>query len=137
MTEDVDAVLARLEWSDDCGVARVELRPGVWVDFLVWVDDEDVSREERVWRAGLALARLDARESDYRLWSAEHLVGNNWSDPPLTVDDIFELITVASLNVFDDGRADVYWDDQEELFGGHNVVTRLDRDGRPVAVEME
>jgi hypothetical protein len=137
MTEPIDAVLARLVWTEGCAETRVELRPGVWIDLLVWYDEPDRTQAERLQCARSWLTALDAKEEAYRRWSADQMAGDNWSDPPLTADEIFALLTVASLNVFDDGRADVYWNDQDELYWGHNVVTRLGRKGECIEVAME
>jgi hypothetical protein len=137
MTESVAAVLARLDWHEDCGEARVELRLGVWMDLLVWIVDPEMQQQERLRVAGQALTTLHTREEAIRRWSADRITADTCNDPPLTADAIFDRLTVATLNVFDDGRAYVRWCDRGDLCCGHLVITRLDRTGECIEVSME
>jgi hypothetical protein len=87
-------------------------------------------------RAGLE--RIRSKGPEYRRWTAEEVVDDRWnSEEPMTVEEIAELLRLASIDFHSDGGAALYWDDQDRLYGGHNLITELDAEGRCTEVRME
>lgn len=135
-----DAILGYLDWDDSLGwwVGSVAFAPGHQVEVFVTHGFDTSQPADEVAIAGLCLARIREREMEYRRWSAEHLSPKRWNtDEPMTVSDIAELIRVASLEFGYDGGVRIFWDDQDRLFWGHNVVTDIDPGGVCVMAGMQ
>ena len=135
-----DPVLGHLDWDEklDWWVGTIEFAPGHRVDVFVNHDCDDGLPEDEIAAARRGLACIRERESDYRRWSADQLHGTRWNtDEPMTRAEIAELLRVASLEFQLDGGVRIFWDDQDHLFYGHNVVTDIGPDGECVASGMQ
>jgi hypothetical protein len=132
MPESVDdPVFGRLEWDEklDWWVGSIEFAPGHDVDVFV-NPDLDGQPSTAITAARRVLARFREREPEYRRWSADQLHAERWNtDEPMTKDDIAKLLRVARLEFRSDGGLQIYWNDQDRLFWGHNVVTDVGPDG--------
>jgi hypothetical protein len=135
-----DPVLGRMSWNAerDSLSGEVDLLAGQRIDVLVFCNEEvdvlaDVLSRARQW-----LERVRRRDSEYRQWAAERLVHTRWNkDEPMTARDICELLQVATLECNSDGTACVYWDDNDLLFYGNNLYSRLDASGECIEVAMD
>jgi hypothetical protein len=139
-----DPVLGHIRWDAnlDWWTGSVEVVPGHPVDVQVSYVPDDRRPEETpeavLATAGRTLAHVRQREPDYRRWSAERLNGTRWNtDEPMTVDEIVALLRVASVLFFADGSAQIYWNDDDRLFWGNNLLTEVGPDGQCVAARME
>jgi hypothetical protein len=145
MPKDVDEpVLVHLRWNADLdwwtGTAEVTLGHPVDVQISYLPDDSrpEETPEAVLVTAGRTLARVRRREPEYRRWSAGRLLETRWNtDEPMTVDDIDKLLRVASVLFFADGSAQIYWNDDDRLFWGNNLLTEVGPDGECVAARME
>jgi hypothetical protein len=134
-----DPILGHLKWyeDDDQWVAEVNFAPDhpieVIVEFHEGEDDQRVVlAQAREW-----LARVGRREPEYRAWSAKQLLDGRWNkDEPMTLADIVGLLCLLSIVCAPDGTAELFWDDDDRLFYGHSIGTRLGADGECVEVEM-
>jgi hypothetical protein len=134
----VDPVLGLLEWDGqlDWWIGKVEIAPGHSVE--IFISPEDDSPDVILPRVRDALERIRRDDHEYRRWTAEQVADDRWnSDEPMTVPEIAALLRLASINFCEDGSAGLYWDDQDRLYAGHNLITELDADGRCTAVRME
>jgi hypothetical protein len=127
-----DPVLGRLTWDADFSwwTGQVEFRPGQKVGLVAGADPQSADRAKALALAKEWLDRLREREPEYRAWVARqvlHMRRNR--QQPMTTDDVAALIRVGSLETFADGTAEVCWDDDEALFGGHGILTRIDTAG--------
>jgi hypothetical protein len=145
MPADVDdPVLGHLRWDAnlDWWTGTAEVAQGRPADIQVSYEPDDSRPEETpavvLATAGRTLARLQRREPEYRRWSAGRLLETRWNtDEPMTVDDIVALLRVASVLFFADGSAHVYWNDDDRLFWGNNLLTEVGPDGECVVSRME
>jgi hypothetical protein len=134
-----DPLLGHLDWDDrlDWWGGSIEFRPGHRVDIFVEHDD-DGRTEEEIALARRSLARIREREPEYRLWSARQLHGKRWNtEEEMTVEDIARLLELATLEFAPNGTARIFWNDQDVLFAGHNVLTELDATGQCVTSGMQ
>lgn len=127
----------RYDGTLDWWIGTVEFTPGGRVD--VFIDhDPDVDPADEVAAAARRFAHFRTHEPEHRRQSAGRLVETRWNaDEPMTADDVAGLLRVASLTFLSDGRMQVYWDDGDRLFYGHNVVTDLSPEGEFVGTRME
>jgi hypothetical protein len=135
-----DPVLGKLTWDEsmDWWVGELELYPGRRIEVFIDFNEEEDSQAEVFSRARCGLTRFREREPEYRRWTAAELLEGRWNKVELmTVSDITELLQVASILFLQDGRARVYWDDEDVLFFGHNVTTELDPNGECIVSGME
>ncbi len=135
-----DPLLGRLEWDDalDWWAGVLDLEPGQRVEVFIDFHAEEDVLADVLSRARLGLARIRRLGPEYRRWTARQLLDRRWNcHEPMTVDDITELLKVASISFASDGAARVYWDDEDVLFGGHNVVTEIGPDGKCLGAGME
>jgi hypothetical protein len=134
-----DRTLGQLKWydDDDQWVAEVEFAPDhsieVIVEFHEGGNDEAVVLDQaRRW-----LARVRQRELEYRAWSAGQLVDGRWNkDELMTPADIAGLLRLLSVVCAPDGTAELFWGDDDRLFYGHSICTRLGTCGEYVEVKM-
>jgi hypothetical protein len=134
-----DPVLGRLEWDADgpCWVGDTDFKPGRSIGVYVNFDPDEQVLVEVLSRARATMQRLRQEEAAYRRWTAERLLDKRWNrDEPMGVEDVAGLLEVASIDFDSDGGARVYWDDQDVLFYGHNVITRIRPDGECVEAGM-
>jgi hypothetical protein len=135
-----DPVFGNLVWDEsmDWWICELDLIPGCPIEVFIDFNGDEGSRAEVLSQATRGLARLRERESEYRRWTAEQLVERRWNkEEPMTVANISDLLQVASVLFLEDGRARIYWDDDDVLFFGHNVTTELDTHGRCISTGME
>jgi hypothetical protein len=111
--------------------------PGHDVDVFVNPDPSE-HPSTAITAARRILARFREREPEYRRWSAAQLHAERWNtDEPMTSEDVAQLLRVACLEFRSDGGFQIYWNDQDRLFWGHNVFTEVGPDGECVASDME
>src|SRR2546430_2415155 len=94
-----DPVLGHLDWDErlDWWVGSIEFAPGHQIEVFV-VHDYDIEPAQEIALARQGLVRAREREAEYRRWAAAQLHGKRWNtDEPMTVEDIAELLRVASL----------------------------------------
>jgi hypothetical protein len=135
-----DPLFGPLQWDEslDWWVGSVDFLPGLRIDVFIVHEYDGATAQEELAQARRVFGRLKERELEYRRWSAAQLLWSRWNKhEPMTVDAITELLRVATLEVSPDGSASIYWNDDDELFYGHNVVTRLAPDGSCLEVGME
>ena len=53
------------------------------------------------------------------------------------VEEIVELLQLASIDFHSYGGAALYWDDDDRLYGGHNLLTEVSQDGKCTEVRIE
>ena len=134
-----DPALGRLKWyaDDDQWVAEVALVPDHSIEVIVEFHEGEDDENAVIDQASRWLARVRQREPEYRAWSAERLVHGRWNkDEPMTAADIAGLLCLLSIVCGPDGAAELFWDDDDRLFYGHSIGTRLGPDGECVEVEM-
>lgn len=134
-----DPVFGQLLWDGDDVLVRddFEYRPGRRVTVMVIFDPEESTAGEVLPRTRLALERFRQNEGQYRLLSGRELNRSRWNDEDVLGDaDVANLLSVATLEFDGAGALTVFWDDSDQLFGGHNVVTRIDADGDFVEAGM-
>jgi hypothetical protein len=135
-----DPVLGRLTWDADFAwwAGEVEFRPGQRIGLVAGADSQSGDRAKPLAQARAWLDRLREREPEYRAWVARQLAPMRPErDRPMTADEITALIRVASVETFPDGSAEVCWEDDQVLFGGHGIVTRIDPSGACEKVGIE
>lgn len=135
-----DPILGHLDWDEDLEwwVGTIDYAPDHQVDVFINHDFEDGQPADDIAAARRGLAQFREREVEYRRWSGEQLQGTRWNtDEPMTPAEIAELLRVASLEFRSGGGIRIFWDDQDRLFYGHNVVTDIGPDGACVASGME
>src|SRR5262249_27259665 len=105
-----DPLLGRLEWEDKLywWVGEIDLRPSHRIEIFIVSDLKEGSEAEVRAKAHQGLERLRQRELDYREWTANHLIDRRWNkDEPMTVQDLVELLEVASITCYPDGSATI------------------------------
>jgi hypothetical protein len=135
-----DPVLGRLTWDADFAwwTGEVEFRPGQKIGLVAGADPPGGDRARPLAQAREWLDRLRGREPEYRASVARQLARLRLDGQrPMTADDVAALIRVASVETFPDGSAEVCWEDDEVLFGGHGIVTRIDASGACGKVEIQ
>lgn len=135
----VDPALGRLKWyeADDHWVAEVEFTTDHPIEVIVEYHEDEYDQAAVLDQASRWLARLRQRELEYRIWSAGRLADPRWNkDEPMTAADIEVQLHLLSIVCAPNGTAEVFWDDNDRLFYGHSIVTRLGADGECVAVGM-
>lgn len=140
MPEDIhDPLLGHLVWDNGLQwwVVELDLRPGQAIE--IFADyEEDLEPRQMVDQAQLWFERLCQREPEYRHWTAERLIDRRWNDEvPMTIEDITDLLSAASLEVSCNGTAKISWDDEDELFAGHNIITSLSANGTCIEAGMQ
>jgi hypothetical protein len=96
------------------------------------------AREARLVQAREWLLRLREGEPEYRGWSAQRLVDGRWNkDEPMTAEGIGHLLRLLSIECESDGSARLYREDEDMLFCGHGIYTKLDARGDCVQVRMQ
>ena len=126
-----DPVFGRLVWDDEWTLlGEIECGHGHRVPVLLFIDPDHVAPVDLVRDAREALLRFRRDERRYRLLSGAALNKRRWNDEVVMTDeDVANLLLIATLEFQDDGRLAVFWNDDDHLFAGHNVVTRIDADG--------
>src|SRR5262249_47369707 len=135
-----DRLLGQLRWNDELGswISEIIFRPDQRIEVFVDFDPDSEVPEAALSRARRWLERVQQREPAYRRWSASRLQAGRWNkDEPMTVDEIYRLLRLATLECATDGTARLYWDDEDVLFHGHGIITRLDAAGECVEVRMQ
>jgi hypothetical protein len=130
--------LGFLEWDDKLAwwVGRIDLKPDHPVE--IFISGEGNPPEAVLTHVPGWLERIRRREFQYRRWAAEQAEGGRWnSEEAMTVEDITNLLRLASINFDSDGEAGLYWDDQDRLYWGHNLVTDIDANGEPIRARIE
>jgi hypothetical protein len=130
--------LGFLEWDDKLAwwVGKIDLEPGHPVE--IFISGEGDPPEAVLTHVPGWLERIRRREFQYRRWTAEQVESGRWnSEEVMTVEDITSLLRLASINFDSDGVAGLYWDDQDRLYWGHNLVTDLDATGEPTRARIE
>jgi hypothetical protein len=133
-----DPVLGHLKWYGDREgwVAEVDFHPDHPIEVIIEFHDER-DQSTLLSQAHQWVARVRRREPEYRAWSAKHLSTSRWNkEEPMTVEDIQGLLCLLSIVCAPDGTAELFWDDDDALFFGHNIGTQLAINGECVAVEM-
>src|SRR5262245_37434402 len=136
----VEATLGRLEWDEGMGwwVGEVELKPGLSIAIFIDHDMEGGDVPAELAEARRRLDEVRRREAEYKLWTGNQLLDNRWNDDePMGAEDIANLLEVASLLFRADGSVTIYWEDNNILFAGHNVVTELDAACECIGAGME
>jgi hypothetical protein len=134
-----DPVFGRLDWDDglEWWTGTIEFA-GHPVEVFVGHDPDVGTPEDEIAAARGNLARVREREAEYRRWSAEQLYPKRWNaDDGMTLAELVALLRVASLEFKPDGTTDIYWDDDEVLYCGHNVITEVASDGTCVSAGMQ
>lgn len=132
-------VFGRLNWEErlDWWVGSVEFAPGHRIDIFVIHDVDAGQPADEIAAARRRFVQVREREPEYRRWSASQLLAGRWNtEAPMAAADIAGLLRVASLE-FECGGVRIFWDDQDKLFGGHNVVTDIGPDGECMASGMQ
>jgi hypothetical protein len=137
----VDSVLGSLVWNDrlQWWVGEVHLSPNHRVEMFISPENglPDEPEELFSW-VRAALGRIRSKDRDYRGWTASQVIDTRWNlEEPMTVEEITDLLGLASIDFHPDGSAGLYWNDQDRLYGGHNLITELDKDGKCIEVRME
>jgi hypothetical protein len=135
-----DPLLGHLDWDEklEWWVGTIEYASGHRVDVFVNHDFDAGRPADDIAAARRGLARVREREAEYRRWSGGQIHGTRWNtDEPMTPADIAELLRVASLEFRSGGGVRIFWDDQDRLFYGHNVVTEVGPDGECLSAGME
>jgi hypothetical protein len=135
-----DPTLGHLTWDKEFNwwTGAVELEPGQKVGLTVEADPAAASPEDALAKARGWVERLRDREDEYTRWTAEHVLDARWNkDREMTLDDIIDLLELASVECFPDGTATILWEDGNTLFFGHGIVTHLDAAGNCVKVEVQ
>ncbi len=136
-----DSVLKSLVWDDllQWWSSEFDLSPNRRVEIFISPENgsPDEPSELFSWvRAGLM--RIQSTDHEYRRWTAAQVIDTRWNtEEPMTVEEITDLLRLASIDFHPDGSAGLYWDDQDRLYGGHNLITELDNDGKCIEVRME
>jgi hypothetical protein len=145
MCENVeDPVLGHLSWDDEFHWwrATINLHPGhqieVIVDYDIEFNEAIDAQGTRMAQAREWIARVRQREPEYRMWTAEQLLGGRWNlDEPMTVEDIRQLLHPLSIECESDSSARVYWDDDDVLYYGHGFYTQLGAGGECIEVRLQ
>lgn len=134
-----DPVLGPLRWDDhlDWWIGKVEVTPGRPIE--IFISPENLPRDTVLDHARADLSRIRDREGEYRRWTARQVVGDSWNTEgeDLSLEAIVDLLRLASISFHPEGEADLYWDDQDRIYAGHNLVTDLGSDGNCIRVRME
>lgn len=131
-------ILGFLEWDEKLAwwVGCTDLRPDYPVE--IFISGEGDPPEAVLMHVPDWLERIRNRELQYRRWTAEQVESDRWnSEEAMTVEDITHLLRLASINFDSDGEASLYWDDQDRLYWGHNLVSDIDTNGEPIRARME
>jgi hypothetical protein len=131
-------LLGPLEWDEKLAwwIGKIDLKPDHSV--AIFISGEDNPPEAVLTYVPGWLERIRGRELQYRRWTAEQVESGRWnSDEAMTVEEITTLLRLASINFDSTGDAGLYWDDQDRLYWGHNLVTDLDPKGEPTRVRIE
>jgi hypothetical protein len=108
------------------------------VTLMLVFDPDEQQVADVITRAHVALARFRQREREYRMWTAAQLNKKRWNDEDDWADeDIANMLMIATFEFNGEGQLDIYWDDSELLFWGHNLLTIIDPDGEPVSAGMQ
>ena len=133
-----DPILGPLHWDDrlQWWIGEADLTPGRSIEFFISPGDDDP--EAVLGRARTGLERIQSNHLEYRRWTAVQVVDDRWNtEEDMTVEEITALLQLASIDFHPDGGAVLYWDDDDRLYGGHNLITELDADGQCTEVRME
>jgi hypothetical protein len=134
----VDPVLGSLVWDDrlQWWIGEVDFAPHHSVE--IFISPAEYAPEDVLSRTRAGLARIRGNDLAYRRWTAEQVVDDRWNtEEEMTVSDITELLRLASIDFHPDGAAGLYWNDEDRLYGGHNLITEIDAEGRCREVRME
>jgi hypothetical protein len=124
-------VLGPLDWDEQLAwwIAKVELKPDHPIE--LFISGEGDLPEAILTQVPLWLERIRSEEPDYRRWTAEQCVsGQSDSEEALTVEEITELLQLASISFDSDGAASLCWDEQGRLYCEHSLVTDIDGAGK-------
>jgi hypothetical protein len=134
-----DPVFGRLEWDGDDLVGEIEYRPSHLVAlFFNLASNYSGTLAAFLTRARQAYHRFRSREGLYRRRSGAELNATRWNvEDNFTEEDVANLLIVATLEFQADGEMHVYWNDSDILYGGHNVITVIDRYGRYISAGMQ
>jgi hypothetical protein len=94
--------------------------------------------ETELRRVRTELDRIRRNDLPYRRWTAEYVLNDRWnSEEDITVEEITTLLRLASIDFHSKGGAGLYWNDEDRLYWGHNLITEVDAAGNCVEVRIE
>jgi hypothetical protein len=133
-----DPIIGPLEWDDrlQWWIGTTYVTPDCSIEIFISPGDEPPESVLSRVRAGLE--RIRSNGFEYRHWTAVQVLEDRWnSEEEMTVEEITVLLQLASIDFHPDGGAGLYWNDQDRLYGGHNLITELDPHGRCTEVRIE
>ncbi len=133
-----DSILGSLDWDNrlQWWIGKADLTAEHTVEIFISPDND--APEAVLNRARAGLMRIRSNDLNYRRWTAEQVMDDRWnSEEEMTVEEITALLQLASIDFHSDGGAGLYWDDADRLYGGHNLITELDPNGKCIEVRME
>jgi hypothetical protein len=133
-----DPFLGLLNWDDKLQwwIGETEWLQGQSVEFFI--SPGEGLAEVTIHAARSSLDQIRDRDLEYRHWTAEQVKDDRWnSEEDMTVEEITNLLKLASIDFHSWGGAALYWNDEDRLYGGHNLITEIDPSGECVEVRME
>ncbi len=133
-----DPVLGSLDWDDQLQwwIGGAKISPDHSVE--IFISPGDDPQDAVLSRVRTGLERIRSNDLEYRRWTAEQVVDDRWnSAEAMTAEEITALLQLASIDFHPDGGAGLYWNDEDRLYGGHNLITELNRDGQCTEVRIE
>lgn len=136
----VDPVLGELHWDKQLEWWRSELkfRPGQTVKVSILESDPGPVIETR--RA--MFLRVRDGESTLRAQTATQMLemAEDWRDAdeepdPITPESFASRVKLQAITLYDDGSAELYYDD-DEIFAGHTIVVQLNPNGELEAANI-
>jgi hypothetical protein len=121
-----------LDWDGDCWRGKPEVCPGTRIALTIAAEEEDIPTERLLDQARRWFLRLRTEESGFRQLAASSLLDRyhrSYSKgQPMSAGELAGRIRPTSLMVFDSGRAEVCYDD-DDLFAGHTISLWCREDG--------
>lgn len=133
-----DPVLGALDWDKqlEWWVGTVDVKSDHTVE--IFISPNDDPPEAVLNRVRSAFDHIRSYDREYRHWTAQQVVQGRWnSEEVMTVEDITSLLRLASVDFHADGGAGLYWNDEDRLYGGHNLITEIDPGGKCIEVRIE
>lgn len=134
-------VLGSLTWDErlQWWISEVDLLPNHPIEIFISPESGTPDDPEAFLASvRFGLERIRHNYDHYRHWTAVQLMDRRWDqEEPMTVQEISDILRLASIDFHPDGGAGLYWDDQDRFFGGHNLITEVDKDGQCLELRME